>query len=223
MSKWKWIALGVLIVVVIPVAAMFYKESFGPQTRSISLQYISGAEAASVLRGRISRGLLVEGWSEHTVFVRGSENDYRKAMDLIAKEDRPAPQVALKFQIIEADGFAQTDPAIAPVESALRGLFRFQGYRLAAEAFLRARENTEASQTIAGPDDTQYSIIAVIGDVVRREGKTSTEMNVRLMSGGNEVLTTSVNVPDGQTVVLGTARPNAKRAALILVVTPEMK
>jgi hypothetical protein len=219
MSKWKWIGLGVLIVVVIPIAAMFYRESFGPQTRSISLQYISGSEAASVLRGHVR----VEGWSERTVFVRGSNANYEEALNIIQKEDRPAPQVALKFQIIEADGFTQTDPAIAPVESALRGLFRFKGYRLTAEAFLQARENTEASQTIAGADDAQYSIVAVIGDVVRREGKASTEMNVRLLSGGNEVLATSVNVPDGQTVILGTARPNAKRAALILVVTPEMK
>jgi hypothetical protein len=38
-----------------------------------------------------------------------------------------------------------------------------------------------------------------------------------------EFLTTSVNVPAGQTVVLGTARPDAKRGALILVVTPEIK
>jgi hypothetical protein len=43
---------------------------------------------------------------------------------------------------------------------------------------------------------------------------------VTLGDRGEEVLRTSVIVPDGQTVVLGTARPFQDRGALILVVSP---
>jgi hypothetical protein len=171
----------------------------------------------------LRRQMSVEGWSEHAVFIRGYNSDVRKATNLLLAEDKPTPQVvALKFQIIEADGFTQHDPAIAPVESVLHGLFRFQGYRLAAEAYLSARANSESQQTVAGVDDAQYMIDVKVGDVVRREGKASAELEATLWTNV-PVLKTAVNVPNGQTVVLGTARPSAKRAALILVVTPEIK
>jgi len=109
------------------------------------------------------------------------------------------------------------------VEAVLRSLFRFKGYRLAAEAYVATKANRGAQQTVAGVDGVQYSIDVGVGDVLRRGGKASVELDTKLFAGGNQALGTSVNVPDGQTVVLGTARPDAKRAALILVVTPEIK
>jgi hypothetical protein len=207
---------------------VFTKDALEPDVHGLNLQYLSGPEGASVLTGHVPASA-IEGWSERkgepggTVYIRASKAELEKAREVLARYDVAPPQVALKFQIIEADGFSASDSAIAPVESVLRNLFRFKGYRLAAEAYLRARSNTEAQQTIAGADGAQYSIVVRVGDVLRREGKASAELETRLMAGHDQVLGTSVNVPDGQTVVLGTARPEPKRAALILVVTPEIK
>jgi hypothetical protein len=228
MNRWKWILVALLIVVFVPFVVVFTKEALQPDVRGLSLRYLSGTEGASVLTGHVPASA-IEGWSERkgepggTVYIRGSKAELEKAREVLARYDVAAPQVALKFQIIEADGFSESDSAIAPVESALRSLFRFKGYRMAAEAFLLAKSNTEAQQAIAGPDGVEYAIIVRVGDVLRREGKASAELEARLMADHDQVLGTSVNVPDGQTVVLGTARPDAKRAALILVVTPEIK
>ena len=228
MNRWKWILVALLIVVAVPFMVVLTKEALRPDVHGLNLRYLTGAEGASVLSGQVPVSAL-EGWSERkgepggTVYVRGSKAELEKARDVLARYDVASPQVALKFQIIEADGFNASDSAIAPVESVLRNLFRFKGYRMSAEAYLQAKSNTEAQQAIAGLDGVQYSIIVRVGDVLRREGKASAGLEVALMADHDQVLGTSVNVPDGQTVVLGTARPDPKRAALILVVTPVIR
>lgn len=220
----KWLIASVLAAVL--VFAFLYiliTQAIQPKLSSYALINLSGTEAADLLLGHLSPGS-VEGWNDHAVFVRGSSADHDTAAALLKREDKPTPQVALRFQIIEANGFASTDTTIGQVVGVLRGLFRFQGYRLAAEAFLRTKEFSEARQMVIGQDGVEYVIDLKVGDVTRREGKASAEITTTLWFGRNApVLNTSVQVPDGQTVVLGTARPDAKRGALILVVTPEIR
>ena len=228
MKGLKPMLLGVGAVVLIAIAALLVKQMLEPNVRSVNLRYLSGTEGASILTGQVPTGA-IEGWSDSqkgeggTVIIKGSESDITKARELLTRYDVPDPQVALKFQVIEADGFTQSDSSIAEVESVLRNLFRFKGYRLAAEAYLATKANRGAQQTIAGADGVQYSIDVAVGDVLRRGGKASVELETKLFAGGNQALGTSVNVPDSQTVVLGTARPDAKRAAQIHVVTPAIK
>lgn len=218
----KWIIAGLAAIVVFALV-FAVTELLEPKLNSYALINLSGTEAADLLSGHLPRGA-VEGWSDNAVFIRGSDEDHAKAAEVLQREDRPSPQVVLRFQIIEANGFEASDPAIGEVVGVLRGLFRFQGYRLAADAFLRTKEHSEARQTVIGQDGVKYLIDLKVGTVARREGKASAEITTTLWFGENmPVLNTAVNVPDGQTVVLGTARPDAKRGALILVVTPEIR
>jgi type II secretory pathway component GspD/PulD (secretin) len=192
--------------------------------RSFVLRDLTGPEAADVV-ARIMPDVRVEGWNEKTLFVRGRGKKLQQVQELLLVEDKPAPQVALRFQLIEANGFANSDTSIARVESVLRNVFRFQGYRLAAETFMTVKRESNARQVIVGNDGVSYALDIEVNNVIRREGKASAEMtvNLSLPAIGLHALSTSVNVPDGQTIVLGTARPDAKRGALILVVTPEIR
>ncbi|MEX2281232.1 MAG: hypothetical protein WEE89_01965, partial [Gemmatimonadota bacterium] len=173
----------------------------------------------------------VEGWNDHSVFVRGSDRVKNEVAALLAAEDKPKPPVVLKFQIIEANGFTQTDTSVAQVESVLRGLFRFNGYRLVAEAYIRTKEESTASQMIVGDNGQQYGINVRVDKVMRREGKASAEVTTELWvdAPGLIALSNTVNMPDGQTIVLGTARTTGEgragqlRGALILVVMPELR
>ena len=218
----KMIAVGTLIAVVILALAWTLSEARKPDLKSFPLRYLKGTEAADLLSGHLPPGA-VEGWSENAVFVRAGNKELETVAGILQKEDLPKPQVTLRFQIIEADGFATRDTAIAQIESVLRGLFRFGGYRLAAEAYVQSRAESGGSQTVTGPDGQQYLLEIQVGDVARRDTKASADLDVRMAMGGTTVLATSVSVPDGQTIVLGTARPSANRAALILVVTPTIK
>jgi hydroxylamine reductase (hybrid-cluster protein) len=221
-----WRRFGAILVVaiaaVLVTAMVVGRLRSKPPMHSFNLKYLSGAEAADLVNSNFGPSK-VEGWSEHGVFIRGSNRDRDGVAELLAKEDKPKPQVALKFQLIEADGFATQDSAIARVESVLRNLFRFRGYRLVTEAYVTAKEESEASQSLIGSDGVGYDLAVTIDAVTRREGKASAEVTAKLYGRSRPILETSVNLPDGQTVVLGTTRIDGSRGALILVVTPTIR
>lgn len=137
-----------------------------------------------------------------------------------------AQTVVLRFQVIEADGFTETDPAIGDVRQVLQELFRFRGYRLAAETVIRVGGGG-FQQQMAGNDGV-FHIAA--GNVFQLEdGGTGTarptstpQIAIRELSlwvgDGVRVLETSLTVPIGQTVVVGSAKPAGDGPVLILVV-----
>lgn len=221
----KFVAVLVISLATVVVTAMLINRAWsGQPVRSLPLKYLSGPEAADFLSSQLGAGA-VEGWTEGTVFVRGSSKVREEAAVLLATVDVPIPQAALKFQIIEANGFTQSDTSIARVESVLRGLFRFNGYRLVAEAFIQTKEESSGSQMIVGENGEHYGLNVEVHKISRRAGKASAEVTTSLWVGipNLTALSNTVNMPDGQTIVLGSTRTDQKRGALILVVTPQFK
>ena len=90
------------------------------------------------------------------ITVRETADNLDRIARALAQFDRPQPGVRLRFKLIEADGVATRDPRIADVEAALRGLFRFRGYRLITDAVVNGIAGTEASQTLSGPDSYNF-------------------------------------------------------------------
>jgi hypothetical protein len=155
--------------------------------------------------------------SDRALTVRETPDNLDKIQRVLADFDAARPDVRLRFQVIEADGFTDKDPAIADVETELRKLFQFAGYRLAAEATLTATDGSDINQTLSGSDG-QYQ---VTGDVGWQSGGT-TQLHVRLWRGHGEVLLeTTVNVRPGQTLVLGTSPKKGSTATLLLTLHAE--
>ena len=180
--------------------------------------------------------------TRNAITVREERANLDRIAEVLDEFDRPEPTVLLRFQLIEADGFEQTDPAIAEVEEQLRKLFRFEGYRLVADAVLRGTERELVSQYL-GPasrpavggggasagrratsedDEPIYEVLAHIDRVRGAVDAPTVHLQVELEMWGADLLNTSVNVRSGQTIVLGTARPRGDRGALVLTVTPEI-
>ena len=135
----------------------------------------------------------------------------------------PIESVLLRFQIIEADGFGATDPAIADVVQALRDLFRFRGYRLAAESVVRVTSGADYRQRTTDIDGTEY-IIGGVAHIREAGGTSAVRLEVNLWRGnGQELIRTSLTVPVGQTVVVGSARAAGELPVVILVVRPEAR
>jgi type II secretory pathway component GspD/PulD (secretin) len=194
--------------------------------RTIPLRQLPPSEAlrlaSTYVRGEGSSLEITE--VPRALTVRAPSAELHEVERILQQYDRPQPDVTLHFQVIEADGFTTSDSAIADVENALRGLFRFGGYRLAAEALLRSSPQSDIAQQMIGRDGTGYSLTGRVREVtVGEDGRSAASMDLKLwIESSTVVLETSVNVPSGQTVVLGTSRPRADRPALILVVKPEV-
>jgi hypothetical protein len=196
-------------------------------TRTFELQYLDVGLAAAMIdpyvygdRPAGSRGMI--SIADNTVTVRETTDNLDKIARVLEQYDRPSPMVHLHFKVIEANGAAQTDSAIADVESALRRLFNFRGYRLLAQAMLGGLEGSEVRQQ-AGQGNRQFGIRALIHDVRGQGDSATVKMEVALWpSDGNALLETTVSVGTGRTVVLGSSQSQPQGTTLILAVQAEL-
>jgi len=153
--------------------------------------------------------------------VRETTDNLEKIARVLLEYDTPPTTVQLRFQVIEANGADYSDPAIANVESVLRQLFRFEGYRLSAEAVMGGVEGSRVTQVMG--DDAQYRLSAYISNVRTSGDSGIVNINVDLQtSWGSAVFETSANVRIGQTMVLGSTRARPDASTIILTVLPEV-
>lgn len=153
--------------------------------------------------------------SEGAVTVRETTDNLEKIARVLTEYDVDRPDVRLHFQLIEADGFTDSDPRIAAVEAELRKIFHFRGYRLAGEATVAATNNASVDQRMAGTD-AQF---AVMTDVSWVQGGMIHLENVTLRTEDEgDILRTSVNLRPGQTLVLGSSPKQGSSATLLLTV-----
>ena len=192
------------------------------ETRTFPISHLAPHEVEALIAPYVysdrpeSPGMMSTGATAAT--VRETPDNLDKIARVLADFDKARPDVRLTFQVIEADGFTEKDPRIAPVEEELRKLFQFRGYRLAADAVLTVTDGSDIHQTLSGSGETYQ----ITGEVFWRTGGTAQLNQIRLWRGSNDVLLqTSVAVRPGQTLVLGTSPKKGSTATLLLTVHAE--
>lgn len=194
-------------------------------TRTFELKHLRGGEASNIIDPYVfddrpkAPGQM--SFVDDAITVRETPDNLDKIARVLEQFDRPTPSVRLHFQIIQADGAARSDPAIAEVEGALRKLFRFRGYRLVGEAVVGGTEYSEASQEVAG-EGGPYLIIARIQEVRGSADSGVVRVEARLRAGAGGELQTTVSLRAGQTAVLGNARLSGAGGTVILAVKAEL-
>ncbi len=136
-----------------------------------------------------------------------------------AQDRAPGPRnVRLVFQLVEADGFDESDAEIRDVVSELRELFRFRGYRLAATGLLNsAAEGAEARARLTGGEEGGFTVRT---EVWNTGDPNLLRVAVELVhEAAGLAMAATVNVRDGQTLVLGSTRSyeGPEGNALILI------
>jgi hypothetical protein len=203
----------------------------GPEldTQTFEVRYLHSSDVSRMLEpyvfddregapGKIST-------AQGAVTVRETEDNLAKIARVLEQYDRPKPTVMLSFQIIEADGARPSDPAIAEVEAELRRLFRFEGYELMAETQVVGIQGTMIRQSVGISGDRGLFFIEGGVNEVRGLGSDTPTVGLSVqLSHGNmpNLLHTSVTVPVGHSIVLGTAEAPRIDGAVILVVSAEI-
>lgn len=192
------------------------------EVRTFALQHLQPDEAARLIdpyvygerEGAPGAVSMIEG----ALTVRETRDNLDRIEDVLAEFDRPRPATRLHFQLIEADGFTGSDPAIAEVVSELEKIFRFGGYRLAGEAFVSATDRSEIHQRLRASGE-DYEIA---GRVLQLSPGTMRLQEVALFGAETgQLLSTTVNVRTGQTLVLGSSPKAGTSTTLLLTVRAE--
>jgi hypothetical protein len=114
-------------------------------TRTISLEYLSAADAARLVAPYVQSangGAFSAGEGVRAITVRETPARLAEIESIIRKQDHaPVHQaVRLHFQLIRADSSAQRDPRIAGVDDAVRQLLGVTGLHLEGEALTQVDE-----------------------------------------------------------------------------------
>lgn len=229
-----------------PMAAVLAAcgSSLHLETRTFELKHLDEGEASRIIAPYVYTDRPgapgVVGGSGSTLTVRETHDNLERIARVLEQFDAPRPTVRLTFRLIQADGTAEHDSAIADVEATLRKLFVFRGYRLVGQGVVSGAEGSDVSQPLGGAigrsDVFQlggpWEVGAQIGRVMGRGDSALVQLHVRL-NLNPEVFQTGLDVPLGKTVVLGNvqsafsvARASGERdvrqTTLILTVRPEL-
>lgn len=190
------------------------------ETRTFRLNHITPGEASAIIDpyvftdrpgapGRLNNAAT-------SITVRETRDNLDRITRVLVEYDRPIPGLRLTFRLIEADGTAATDPAIADIEAVLRKLFRFRGYRVIGEGVVAAVERHGIQQHLGGPMET-FVLDAMVNHIQGTGDSATVQLTVRLIDG----LSTGLTIPVGKTAVVGSAQSNRGKGTLILTVRPE--
>ena len=131
----------------------------------------------------------------------------------------PNSSFRLHFQFVEANGATEPDPAIADVVEELRRTFRFTGYSLTGEAVIAATPNEKfAHELQTQTDGRSYSISGNLTDpdhTLRVRFTQKRTIGPRTFTDGT-VLSTSVGIRPGQTLVLGSVPVEGTGTLLVI-------
>lgn len=205
--------------------------------KTVPLHHLSSEVAVKLLAPYTKLGGVYEVPGVSAVTIREVPEIYNEMMAVLAKYDREPATVLLNFQLVSATETGTRDPAAAGIDSLLRGVLKYSGYRLLGTAVATTGEDRRVTQTIAGDNETLT--LTVFVDDVRIDGNdASVNLHVSLsrppvMAASNasgsiagrgpvELLSTGVTVPIGQTVLLGTSASDSGQRALILTVRPQL-
>ena len=203
--------------------------------KTVTLHHLSSGQAVKLLSpySVTVGGGVFEVPGLEAVTIREVPAVYDQMLDVLEKYDREPATVVLNFQLVSAEQTNTRDPAVAGIDSLLRGVLKFSGYRLLGTAVATVGEDRGVEQTLAG--DTETLGLNVSVREVRVEGNSaSVNLIVELYKpaipaglnvvgrGPITLLQTGVTVPIGQTVLLGTSASDNGQRALILTVRPQL-
>ena len=211
------------LLVLVPLAACG-RSPARLETRTFTVHYLNSGEAREIIAPYVyqdrpgAQGAMSAG--QNTLTVRETPDNLDRIARVLAQYDRPAPSVRLTFKLIRADGATRRDSSIREVESALRSLFRFQGYSLVSEGIVTGAQGSGSRQTLEGSGGP-YTLEAAVERVGSSGDSSVVDLNVHLIFRGGEFRTT-VGIPVGKTAVLGNVQGGSESSALILTVRPEL-
>ena len=200
--------------------------------KTVPLHHLSSIEAVKLLSPYAQTaggGVFEVSPNVRAVTIREVPKIFAEMMTVLGQYDRDPASVTLNFQLIAAENSNTRDPGVAGLDSLLRGVLKYTGYRLLTTSVASASEGGRVTQTLSADGET-FSLEVIVTDLRVDGNEASVHLSVSLTRNGipskglppNQVLSTGVTVPVGQTVVLGTSAPDIVQRALILTVRPQL-
>ena len=119
--------------------------------KTITLRHLTSDQAVKMLAPyvRSKDGGVFDVPNVRAVTIRETARVIAEMEKVLAEYDRSPAAVTLNFQLIAADNSTTRDPNVAALDSLLRNVLRFTGYRLLLTTVANASEGGRVSQVLA--------------------------------------------------------------------------
>ena len=198
----------------------FIRKTFNSKYRDFTNEFLS------FLKGEIENMGSIRIKGPNTLSVRETEENILKIKKMIEKYDVPFKQIWLELRLIyasnETNGGSKMPDELKTVSEQLKSLFRFNKYELLDDAKVSVEENSHCMfRTGKGYCDVKIQNVEFINE----NGGLIKLKNINLQGRVNNgpILATTVNIPNGDTLIIGTSSADESGKALIAVVTAKVK
>ena len=218
-SRPRFLLPGVAIVLSLLAAGAAPAQSEAPLlVHAFTLRHQPAAEALALVHPLLSaRGSVQLQPGGNTLVVRDEPQVVDRVVELLREFDHAAKKLALRIQVVRAGDGGEGQPLERELADRLGELLRYDSYRVVAAAELEAREGELASYELGD----EYRIGFQLGTLMPGERLKLHDFEVS--RGGAEesrrLLRTQVNLRLGRPMILGLAKDESSRRALLLVLT----
>jgi len=184
-----------------------------------TLRHQPAAEALVLVHPLLSRrGSVQLQPGGNTLVVRDEAAVVERVTALLREFDHPAQKVAIRIQVVRAGDGAEGQTLAPELAKRLRELLRYDSYGVMAAADLEAREGEGVSYELG----EEYRITFQLGTLMSGERLKLHDFEVTRRAEAEErqrLLRTQVNLRLGRPMILGLAKDESSRRALLLVLT----
>ena len=184
-----------------------------------TLRHQPAAEALPLVHPLLSkRGSVQLQPGGNTLVVRDEAAVVERVAELLREFDHPAKKLALRIQVVRAGDGGEGAPLAPELVARLREFLRYESYRVMAAADLEAREGEDVSYELG----EQYRMTFQLGTLMPGDRLKLHDFEVtgrRESEERRRLLHTQVNLRLGRPMILGLAKNESSRRALLLVLT----
>ena len=184
-----------------------------------TLRHQPAAEALELVHPMLSRrGSVQLQPGGNTLVVRDEAAVVDRVAEVLREFDHAAQKLAIRIQVVRAGDGGDGERLEPELARRLGELLRYDSYRVMAEAELEAREGELASYELG----EEYRIDFQLGTLMSDERLKLHDFEVTHRADEEErrrLLRTQVNLRLGRPMILGLAKDESSRRALLLVLT----
>jgi hypothetical protein len=201
------------------------KKKYKKTTQVFSLHHLNVDESIKLIEPYIGSEDHIS-YSEklNTMTITDSENDLKKIEQIIKKYDIPLKEINLEVKFIYATGNGDKKPVyskeIKSIAKKLSSLFKFGKYELIHHAKAKGLEGSKISTYATLPTEKK-DFIQVKAELEYHNGIIKLEnfqIKIYHLAQYNDISTT-VNIKNGETIILGASKGDAQEGSIITVVT----
>jgi hypothetical protein len=198
--------------------------------KDFTIQYREPREIYQLIEPYVSRTLR-HAFSEQlrTISVEGTPEQLMLIDEVIQKYDTPLKQIWLEVSLIQATGNGKSKPEypkeLKNIVSKLQNLFKFGKYEIVGRSEAMGLEGSHikfGTKRHQSKEGRVYifeasSEIGYSNNIIRLEN-----LSVFVVQPISNQLSTSINIKNGDTVILGSSRGGSQEGAIITVVTAKV-